>query len=67
MAKSDYYRIGLRVQLVERTPPRGTWKKYNGKTGTVVALNRPAQEVHIKVDDHAATWFSVKEIKGVVK
>jgi hypothetical protein len=42
--------IGQRVR-VERDetlhPPRGTWPKYRGRTGTVVAINMRAREIGV--------------------
>ncbi len=50
-------RIGDPVVMQREAPARGTWRRYDGRRGVVVALNRSEGEAQIRVDGAGEGWF----------
>ena len=41
------FRIGDKVRCEREEPPKGTWKLYDGREGTVVSINQTDGEIGI--------------------
>ena len=68
-------RVGDTVRCERAEPAKGTWSRYAGREGTVIALNRerfPNGTTYVEVGvsfsrSHAATWFRADEVVLVRK
>ena len=58
------YRIGDRVRCQREAPPKGTWKEFAGRVGTVTGTN--LGEIGVRLDDcDRIEWFQTNEIVRV--
>jgi hypothetical protein len=55
------------VRCERSTPARGTWRRYAGKVGRIVALNRTCNEIGVAfgIGDNVAAWFRPDELTVV--
>lgn len=60
-------KIGQRVQAQRTRPPKGTWKLFDGKKGTVKVLpTKDVNEYGVQLDGSASnTWFLVDELVAI--
>ncbi len=56
--------IGTRVRCQRDAPAQGTWSRYAGRVGVVVAINATDREIGVRFTRaHAtATWFAPSEV-----
>jgi hypothetical protein len=57
--------VGDSVRCERATPARGTWRRYSGRTGIVVAINARDGEYGVSFTDdagHVDAWFLLTEL-----
>lgn len=62
------FRKGQRVRIArdeEKYPPRGSWKEFRGKKGTVTGTNLGEYGVSFSDDDETDAWFQPHELERI--